>query len=311
MERDALFDLKSMYSDNYSDTAFHTMPFNRYGKNKTVVHLPQHGSDETYKLSNHHTAMSDSGTLPPRPLNKQACSTCPQRNPVGLGATSDTGVSDCKTELTKNTVNNVVMSAIVAGGYSGLAVAMDKVSGAASGRSGSNLTALTKAGSPEVAAAAETLREEKALQMQVTAKADAQPAQIDVVARNVEKAETALEKAISSAKPVDLPPSYRSSGTSSSSSSSALITSKPLEVITNMVSQMAISLTLRTLGTCSSATSPNFQIATQYIIPPLSGVARGTFDHYLFGKSIGRCAINSVIVTGLEFAATAMVAGFK
>jgi hypothetical protein len=81
-------------------------------------------------------------------------------------------------------------------------------------------------------------------------------------------------------------------------------------VVINGVSQLVISMAVRTLGTVAGSQSESFNQNLKYIIPGLSAVGRGLFDYFLMGKSVGRTVSDAVITTGLEFTGTALVLGF-
>jgi hypothetical protein len=209
-------------------------------------------------------------------------------NPQGLAIDTESGaavrgegaVPGCAVALKSTLRNNIVMSAITAGGYTGISYGIDAYM--------SKSTPGAKSAEKKVEAA------EKALE-KVEASPVATEAKVEAAERKVEAAEKTLEKAME-----------KTSGKTPIKTSS-----KAGSLLVNGISQLGISMGVRTAATCASASNPNFQKSVQYLVPLVSGSLRGVMDYYLFGKTAGRCVTDSMVVAGLEFASTGVVMGFR
>lgn len=243
--------------------------------------LAQSAADETFKTMTVEEATRESSAVarPPRPGDVQ------EGLMEGNGYRNGSSASSCGSALKADSWNNFVMSAITAGAYTGISFGMDKV-----------MTPAT----PAVKKAEKKVEDLEKEFVKVEEKAAASPSpvaekKVEAVEKKVEQAKSAVETAINK----------------TSSKAPLKGASKPIGIIANAASQLVVSMGVRTAATCMSATSPTFQKNIKYIVPPSSGVLRGVLDYYLFGKSVGRCAANSIVVAGLEFASTGLVMGFK
>jgi hypothetical protein len=81
-------------------------------------------------------------------------------------------------------------------------------------------------------------------------------------------------------------------------------------VLFNGISQLGISMGVRTAATLASATSDTFRKSVKYITPFVSGSLRGAVDYLALGKGTWRTITNSIVVTGLEYLSTAVVVGY-
>lgn len=240
------------------------------------VSLPQKASDETFKIPTTERAKLQTYGVAHPPT--------PQDNPQGLaplrGTPEGAGVvPTCKTALKKDSWNNFIMSVITAGAFTGVSYGVDKFM--------SSSTPAVKAAEKKVESAEKILEqfEEKG----------ASEKKVEQAEKKVEQAEKTLEKALEK------------------KSDKALIktSSKTTSLVVDGVSQLGISMGVRTAATCASATSETFQKNVKYITPFASGGIRGVVDYYLMGRNVGRTITDSLVVAGLEYASTGIVMGFK
>ena len=242
------------------------------------VSMPQLAADESFKLPDAFSAPArDYGRYqPPGPQDDAQGLTrvggYPTDPPARLKGKNGDKVSAVLAALKNESWNNLMMSTLTAVGYTGISYGADAF--------------LTP--TPKAVEAAEKKVEvaEKALE-----KADEK--KVEAAERKVEVAEKSLEKVL-----------MKTSGKS-------LVSSKKGGIAANGISQLGISMGVRTLATCASASSTTFQKNVKYITPLVSGGLRGVVDYYVLGKSIGRTATDSMVVAGLEYLSTQVVMGYN
>ncbi len=242
-----------------------------------VASLPQKAADTTFKIPSVYEAQIQRYGIahPPGPQDNAQGLTRVGGTPSGAGT-----LPTCGSALKRDSWNNFIMSIITAGAYTGVSYGID---------------AFTTPTSKAVKMAEKKVEAAEKVLEKVEASPVASDKKVEVAEKKVEAAEKTLEKAME-----------KTSGKSLIKTSS-----KAGSLLTNGLSQLGISMGVRTAATCASATSQTFQKNIQYITPLASGGIRGVVDYYLLGKSVGRTITDSMLTAGLEYASTGVVMGFK
>jgi len=210
---------------------------------------------------------------------------------------------DFAAALKNESWNNLMMSSITTVGYAGAAYGIDSfLSPSTSVKTG---TESKKEAKEAVELAKSALEDAKADRKNAEVKKEAateeKKAKAEERVTEAEKTEVWAEERVETAEK-----KYEAL----SGKSLIKTSSKKGSILVNGISQLGISMGVRTAATLASATSDTFRKSVKYITPFVSGSLRGAVDYLALGKGTWRTITNSIVVTGLEYLSTAVVVGY-